>query len=113
MSRVWPQDQQEMGWPGAPNDDAWPADHGWPSGAGEQAGADGSWSAGTARTADSGAWPAVDSWPEEQQTHGQQGHGQQGHGGAAGYGGPARRYRPLCTRDIQFMAGQLPLQRGR
>ena len=89
MSRVWPQDQQEMGWPGAPNDDAWPADHGWPSGAGEQAGADGSWSAGTARTADSGAWPAVDSWPEEQQTHGQQGHGQQGHGGAAGYGGPA------------------------
>ena len=42
MSRVWPQDQQEMGWPGAPNDDAWPADHGRPSGAGEQAGADGS-----------------------------------------------------------------------
>ena len=94
MSRVWPQDQQEMGWPGAPNDDAGPADHGWPSGAGEQAGADGGWSAGTARTADSGAWPAVDSWPDEQQSYGQQGQeqqgqGQQSHGGAAGYGGPA------------------------
>ena len=76
MSRVWPQDQQEMGWPGAPNDDAWPADRGWPSGAGEQNEADGSRPAGAARPADSGAWPAVDSWPDEQQ----------GHGGAAGYG---------------------------